>query len=95
MPGFPILRLCILTLRPRIPNGPCRATCRATCRSNLPKQPAAAVPGFVPGWNAPARRVPAGEEKIRRYEEPVRIGPDGFSLFWDGVGGGYNASATT
>lgn len=87
MPGFPILRLCILTLRPCIPNGP--------SRSDLPEQPAAAVPGFVPGWNAPARRVPAGEEKIRRYEEPVRIGPDGFSLFWDGVGASYNASATT
>lgn len=85
MPGFPILRLCILTLRPCIPNGP--------SRSNLPERPAAAVPGFVPGRNAPA---PAHvHRRIRRYEEPVRTGPDGFFLFRYGVGASYNASATT
>lgn len=83
MPGFPILRLCILTLRPCIPNGP--------SRSNLPERPAAAVPGFVPGRNAPAPALPATEDT----KNPSGFGPDGFFLFRYGVGASYKASATT
>lgn len=82
MPGFPILRLCILTLRPCIPNGP--------SRSNLPERPAAAVPGFVPGRNAPAPALPATED-TKNPSGLVRTD----SLCFGMASGAYNASATT